>query len=234
MGVSAAASSRLTVPDAASATSAAAKAARFSARCSSVRCPRGSRTGARPASRSFSARWGPRSRSWAGPARVGMGAQDRAQRLAEDGGEAVDLGPARPRQDQDQRRVGAIPCALAEGRGLRLRRDGFGRHRVAHEIAAHPLGLHVGRLEREQREHVVDGFRHLARAFGPPGPDGRRDVVDRRHMLGPRLHLAATRRENSGLSMVMSASGFRSSTASAVWETRASRLRNAAGSRSGP
>jgi hypothetical protein len=39
------------------------------------------------------------------------------------------------------------------------------------------------------------------------------------------LTLPATRRENSGLSMVMSASGFSASTASAVCETRASRLR---------
>ena len=64
-------------------------------------------------------------------------------------------------------------AAISEGVASRL-----GGHGVADEVAGHAGGFHVGRLEGEEREDVVDDPGHLPRAAGAPGPDRGGDVVD--------------------------------------------------------
>jgi hypothetical protein len=61
----------------------------------------------------------------------------------------------------------------------------FGDDRVADEIATHAGGVHIGRLEGQQRQHVIDQRRHLRRPPRPPGPDRGGDIVDGRQ-VGPR------------------------------------------------
>nr|WP_289095370.1 DUF1549 domain-containing protein [uncultured Halomonas sp.] len=67
-------------------------------------------------------------------------------------------------QQQQHRRI-ADPLRQAELRGLGLARLRLGRDRMADEIALHPVGLHQLRLEREERQHMVDHRRHRAMAF---------------------------------------------------------------------
>ena len=49
------------------------------------------------------------------------------------------------------------------------------------------------RLERQQRQHVVDIGAHLARPPGPPGPDARADVVDDREVRPAPAHARGDR-----------------------------------------
>ena len=92
-------------------------------------------------------------------------------------GKAADLALPRAGQAEEDRLIGTDGVGVAKGRRLICRPAPFGHDRMADEIAAHPGGFHIGRLEREQRKHMVHGPGHLRRAAGAPGPDGRRDVM---------------------------------------------------------
>ena len=86
---------------------------------------------------------------------------------------------ARPaaRQDGKHRLVGREAMSLAEVRPVGLA-DGLLQQRMADEAGIQAHGLEIGRLEREQAEHVVEITRDLGRAPRPIGPNGRRHVVN--------------------------------------------------------
>ena len=169
------------MPEAARAASAAPKAARLRAAQASAEKPRGSSRCGQPAS---SGRIRPSSSAATGgaagtiTASSGCSCPQPAGRLREDRGKTRDLAAARAGQQREQRLVGRDGELGAQRGGLGRRRLRLGGDRVADEVAGHPRRLHVGRLEREEREHMVDDLGHLRGAARPPGPDRRRDVVD--------------------------------------------------------
>ena len=79
---------------------------------------------------------------------------------------------ARSRQGQDQRARAVHHLAFG------ISRQRFGYHRMPDKIAGHSCGGHQGRLERQQRQNVVNDLCHFRSAARTPCPDRRRNIMD--------------------------------------------------------
>ena len=91
-------------------------------------------------------------------------------------GKTGHLAPARSRQGKNQRPP--APKVCPERLCLGGTGAGGGHHRMPDKITGHPGGGHIGRLERQQGQHMIDHMRHLRSAAGAPGPDRGRDIMD--------------------------------------------------------
>ena len=107
------------------------------------------------------------------------------QGLVEAGAEALDLARARAGQAQHQRLIFTDHMGLAKCGGLLDCGPRLGHDRMTDEIATHAGGGHIGRLEGQKRQNVVNHLGHLRRPPRAPGPDRGRDIVDRAQ-IGPR------------------------------------------------
>ena len=112
--------------------------------------------------------------------------RDARERRAEHRRHAADFARAAAGQHEDKRRIGEPALGFLSVRAQP--RDLLGE-RVADKGAGWPAQPAQGlRLERQQREHVVDVRAHGARAAGPPGPNRRADVIDDRDGGCARAH----------------------------------------------
>ncbi len=115
---------------------------------------------------------------------------------------------AAARQHQQQRRIGQAAARASSGISAAARppaRSADGRHRCSRRPAE---PLHRLRLERQQRQHVID-IRRAWRGRGPaatPRPRGRHSRRSGCAAPSP-ARVRATRWVNSGLSMITSTSG---------------------------
>ena len=110
-----------------------------------------------------------------------------AQRLAEHRHVMPDFAAAASRQHQQHRRLCVAASLLV---GIGPKRADLLDQGMADIGARRPLEPAIGfRLERQQRQHVIDVAAHGARAAGPPCPHGGRDIVDDRYRRRPRPDL---------------------------------------------
>ena len=103
-----------------------------------------------------------------------------------------DLAAAAAGQDAEQRRIAGDAVAAAEARAV-APPPGLLGDRVADEAAGQAVALEERRLERQQRQQVVDVARELRRALLAPGPDLGRHVVHAQHRQAGEPALQAQR-----------------------------------------
>src|SRR5579863_506059 len=96
--------------------------------------------------------------------------------VAENSGKPPNLVRSAARQCQHKRRSGGAPAQLI---GIWAQVTGALDERMADIGARRPAELDMdGRLERQDRQHLVDIIAHGTRASGPPRPNRRRDIVE--------------------------------------------------------
>ena len=103
-------------------------------------------------------------------------------------------------------------------RSSRAARSAGGRHRCR---AARRARSCACRLERQQRQHVIDIGAHLARPARPPRPHAGRDIVDDGDLRRALADALGDRMRELRASMMTTASGSAAMAASAVRRTRA-------------
>ena len=109
-------------------------------------------------------------------------------RVAENAGKTPDLVRPAARQGQNKRRIGQPAPRLI---GIWAQFADALDQRMADIAARRPAELDMdGRLERQDRQHLVDISAHGARASGPPCPNRRRDVVEDRNRRREPAHPA--------------------------------------------
>ena len=96
------------------------------------------------------------------------------ERLPKDRGQAGDFRFARTGQAQDHRAL-----RLGKGTAFGIACPSLCHHRMAHKVTGHPRRCHIGRLKRQQGQHMVDPPRHLRRPLWPPCPNRGGDIMDR-------------------------------------------------------